>query len=93
MRETDIAEAPAHTGAIVGLTLTRVQVEALIADTDTPLLFEGCDFEGADLSRLNLRGCCFTHCNLAEASLYAALLSHSQWQQCRGRQADFAMRT
>lgn len=51
--------------------------------------FRQCDFSGEDLSRLNLQGCRFHACQLAETSLYAAKLGDSHWRQCRGREADF----
>lgn len=41
---------------IMGQTLTRAHLEALIAASTTPLVFEGCDFEGADLREADISG-------------------------------------
>lgn len=74
---------------IGGETISRMQMESLIANATKPLFFDGCDFEGADLSRLAMSGFIFKGCTLMETSLYAANLSHSTWLSCRGRQANF----
>jgi uncharacterized protein YjbI with pentapeptide repeats len=75
--------------AIEGQVLTRQQLELLILDATSPLVFTACDFQGLDLSRLNMRGFEFRDCTFMESSLYAAALSHTTWLQCRARQADF----
>src|SRR5258708_22427733 len=81
---------PDHTGSpVFSLTLTRESLEALLAGADTPPVFEDCDFAQADLSRLDLAGCRFTRCSLAEASFFGARLSDTHWRSCRGGQADF----
>ena len=72
---------------IVGETLGRAEVEALLGQ-GTPA-FQECAFDGADLSRLDLRGCSFSNCSIAETSLYAANLAQTVWRRCRGRQVDF----
>ena len=74
---------------IASQTLDRTQVEALLAGASSALVFEDCDFELADLSRLDLSGCRFTRCSLVETSFFGAGLSGTQWRNCRGRQADF----
>lgn len=74
---------------IVGQTISRLQMVSLIANAKTPLIFDGCDFEAADLSRLNMRGFEFKNCTFMETSLYAAALSQTTWVSCRGRQANF----
>ncbi|MDE1012448.1 MAG: pentapeptide repeat-containing protein, partial [Paraburkholderia fungorum] len=84
--------AQAH--VLAGATLTRSDVERLIAasaaGTKEPLHFTDCDFEGADLSRLDLRGAEFHRCTIVETSFFGAMLSHTRWVRCRGREADFA---
>ncbi|MBB4511931.1 pentapeptide repeat-containing protein [Paraburkholderia fungorum] len=84
----------AQADGLVGVTLTRADVERLIAasaaGTKEPLHFTDCDFEGADLSRLDLRGAEFHRCTIVETSFFGALLSHTRWVRCRGREADFA---
>jgi len=83
------ANADAKARAIVGQTISRSQMESLISASTNSLVFEDCDFEGVDLSRLNLRGFEFRDCSFIEASIYATVLSQSTWLRCRGRQADF----
>jgi fluoroquinolone resistance protein len=68
---------------------TRARLEQLSADTDGTLVFDGCDFDGVDLARLNLQDARFINCQLADASLYAAKLSRTSWQRCRAGRADF----
>ncbi|MDN2805800.1 pentapeptide repeat-containing protein, partial [Campylobacter coli] len=68
-------------------TLSRADVEAALPHA--PLVFQECDLDGADLSRLDLRNCTFISCSIAETSFYAAKLGQTTWQRCRGRQADF----
>ncbi|HZZ09086.1 MAG TPA: pentapeptide repeat-containing protein [Paraburkholderia sp.] len=83
--------APANT--VADATLARADVERLIAAnqaSNQPLHFTDCDFEGADLSRLDLRGAQFERCTIVETSLFGAALSHTRWVRCRARQADFA---
>src|ERR1700761_2072167 len=79
---------------VIDATLTRTDVERLIAATiangNEPLHFTDCDFEGADLSRLDLRSAEFHRCTIVETSFFGAMLSHSRWVRCRGREADFA---
>ncbi len=86
------AGAQAH--VVADATLTRTDVERLIgtsmAGNREPLHFTDCDFEGADLSRLDLRGAEFHRCTIVETSFFGAALSHTRWVRCRGRQADFA---
>ena len=68
--------------------LSRSEIEALL-ETAPLHQFNHCDFSGADLSRLNLQGCVFHGCQLAETSFYAAKLGDTRWRQCRAREADF----
>jgi len=56
----------ANTAAIVGQTISRSEIEILIAEATQPLVFESCDFERVDLSRLNLRGIEFGDCAFME---------------------------
>ncbi|MEO8121181.1 MAG: pentapeptide repeat-containing protein, partial [Rhodoferax sp.] len=56
------------TTVISGETISRFQLEEFIARAKAPLVFEDCEFEGADLSRLALRGVNFKSCNLVEVS-------------------------
>jgi uncharacterized protein YjbI with pentapeptide repeats len=63
-------------GAVSGATLTRSSVERLIAAwhagedrNHAPLQFTDCDFEGADLSRLDLRGVEFERCTIRLARM------------------------
>jgi uncharacterized protein YjbI with pentapeptide repeats len=51
-------------------TMTRKEIAHLIANTKVPLHFADCDFEGADLSRLDLRSALFERCTIAETSLW-----------------------
>ncbi|WCM18780.1 pentapeptide repeat-containing protein [Paraburkholderia bryophila] len=89
--------APTQAHAVSDATLTRAEVEQLIAanhaasaaGSRAPLRFTDCDFEGADLSRLDLRGAEFERCTIVETSFFGAALSHTRWIRCRGRQADF----
>src|SRR6185437_2881416 len=90
------APATPTRGAVSGATLTRSAVERLIAAghagedrKDAPLRFTDCDFEGADLSRLHLRGVEFERCTIAETSFFGAALARTHWVRCRGREADF----
>src|SRR5450830_1001228 len=88
MTNSDTA-TQANDTAIVGQTMSRSHMELLISKSTQPLVFEDCDFEGVDLSRLHLHGFEFRDCTFIEASLYAASLSQTVWLRCRGRQADF----
>lgn len=74
---------------IVGQMISRSQMESTIAQAIMPLVFESCDFEGVDLSRLNMSGFLFKGCTFMASSLYAAVLTQTTWFSCRGRQADF----
>ena len=48
-------------GTVTGLTLDRKAMQALIEQAqERPLVFEDCDFQQADFSRLDLRGARFT---------------------------------
>jgi fluoroquinolone resistance protein len=75
---------------VADATLAREDVQQLIDANQQPLRFEDCDFEGADLSRLDLRSAEFHRCNIVETSFFGTALTQSRWQRCRGRQADFA---
>jgi len=81
--------ANAKASAIVGQAISRSQMESLISGSTNSFVFEDCDFEGVDLSRLDMRGFEFRDCSFIEASIYATVLSQSTWLRCRGRQADF----
>ena len=74
-------------------TLSRSQLEKLIAvhaaDASEPLIFEDCDFEGVDFSRLTLSDAHFHRCNFVDASFYASMLQQTQWTRCRAGSADF----
>jgi uncharacterized protein YjbI with pentapeptide repeats len=88
----------AQSRAVSDATLTRDDVERLIAANNAgheagkqePLHFTDCDFEGVDLSRLDLRGAEFHRCSIVETSFFGSALAHTRWVRCRGRQADFA---
>lgn len=69
--------------------LDRTAIEHLIEDSPKPLKFEDCDFEGADLSRLNLRSATFLQCTTVGTSFFAATLTQTHWTRCRARQANF----
>lgn len=53
---------------ITAQNLARADVEALLAGPTAALTFERCDFDGADLSRLDLRECSFIRCSATGAS-------------------------
>ncbi|MFJ2991242.1 pentapeptide repeat-containing protein [Pandoraea sp. NPDC087047] len=74
---------------VLNRTLGRADIEQLIEEARGPLHFEDCDFDDADLSRLNLRGATFERCAIAQASFLGAALVHTHWIKCRARQADF----
>ena len=74
------------TMTFTGETLGRSRVEQLLRD-GAMLVFEDCDFSGADLSRLNLQETQFRNCALPGTSFYAANLSRTRWQRCRARWA------
>lgn len=79
-----------HPATTISATrLSRADVEELIAQASGPLIFDGCDLDGANLSRLELQDAEFRHCSLLETSFFAASLARSKWQRCRGGQADF----
>ena len=80
-------DAGVHT--VADATLAREDVQRLLAAPRGPLRFEDCDFEGADLSRLDLRSAEFHRCTIVETSFFGAGLTQSRWLRCRGRQADF----
>ncbi len=67
----------------------RSELIDLIGRAAGPLLFDQCDFGGADLSRLDLQDAHFRNCSFLETSLYAAKLARTRWHRCRGGQADF----
>src|SRR5690242_19179351 len=60
-----------QTITLTGETIARARVEELLA-AEALLVFEACDFQQADLSRLNLQDCSFSNCAVLEASFYAA---------------------
>jgi uncharacterized protein YjbI with pentapeptide repeats len=70
---------------VADATLAREDVQQLIDANQQPLRFEDCDFEGADLSRLDLRSAEFHRCNIVETSFFGTALTQSRWQRCRGR--------
>ena len=74
---------------INGLTMSRSALQDLLTHCPRTMVFEGFNFDGVDLSRLELHGFEFRHCSFVETSFYAADLSQTQWLGCRGRQADF----
>ena len=82
---------PQHPFPITGRTLSRADVQSLLSSTDGALTFVQCDFDDADLTRLDLRGASFIECSFVEAALSRALLADSRWRQCKGRQADFEL--
>ena len=77
------------TAIITGETLSRSQLEALLASAQAAFVFKECDFDGADLSRLALRGCGFHSCSFLETLFYSTDLSETAWTGCRGGQAGF----
>ena len=69
---------------ISGTTLDRVQMTGLLAKSGSALVFDGCQLDGADFSRLDFQDAQFNNCSMLETSLYAANLSRSKWRRCRG---------
>ena len=51
--------------------------------------FVDCDFEGVDLSELDLAGCVFDQCLVRQTKLNGAKLEASRWTGCRGAFAGF----
>lgn len=51
---TTATSSIANDTTIAGQSISRAQMETLIAQSMKPLVFEECDFEGVDLSRLNM---------------------------------------
>ena len=85
-----MTDSPATTRLITDQTLSRSDLASLLAgEPQQGLRFERCDFDGQDLSRLNLRGAEFQDCTLAEASLERCDLAQTQWLACKARQANF----
>jgi uncharacterized protein YjbI with pentapeptide repeats len=80
---------PSPAITISAASVDRVRMTELLAQATGPLVFDGCHFDGADLSRLDLQDAQFRNCSLLETSLYAARLSRSSWHRCRGGQAEF----
>ena len=76
-------------GAISGVAPHRAELVELIGGATGPLIFDQCDFNGADLSRLDLQDAEFRNCTFLETSLYAAKLARTRWHRCRAGQADF----
>lgn len=74
---------------IVGESISRQKMEAFIKKSTKPLIFETCDFDESDLSRLNMEGFEFRCCTFMGTSLYAASMSQTTWLRCRGSQANF----
>lgn len=75
---------------IADQSLGRRDLLALLGASSGELLrFVRCDFESADLSRLDLRGARFEDCQLAEASLERSVLADTVWRGCKARQANF----
>jgi len=73
-------------------TLDRAALTALLATgLAAPLRFEHCAFDGADLSRLDLRGAQFLDCSFAETLFDKAILAETLWHGCKARQARFQM--
>jgi fluoroquinolone resistance protein len=73
-------------------TLGRAELLSLLAGSEArgaTQCFEHCDFDGADLSRLDLRGAQFMACSFAEATFERALLADTRWLACKARQANF----
>ena len=75
--------------SVVGRTLSRADVVALLAEEAPALQFEDCTFDGEDLSRLVLRGAQFFDCAFIETSFERTDLRDTRWMGCKGRQADF----
>ena len=66
------------TPPITDQTLSRQDLEALLAGRTAALTFERCDFDDADLSRLDLRDCIFLRCTAAGASFARAQLGDTR---------------
>lgn len=64
-----IAAAPAAMNSLVDQTLSRAQLEALIAAATAPLVFDRCDLAGADLRRLPFRKMQLNQIDFSEADL------------------------
>ena len=75
---------------ISAIAPTRADIVHLISQAGAPLVFEQCDFNGADLSRLDLQDAQFRNCSFRDTCLFAASLARTQCQRCRAGQADFA---
>ena len=78
---------PRSTITLSGESIDRARIEQLLRE-DALLVFEDCDFSGADLSRLNLHDSVLRNCALLETSFYAANLARTRWQRCRAGHAD-----
>lgn len=70
-------------------TVTRSQLEALLAGAAPSRRFERCVFDGEDLGGLSLQGVEFVDCSLARTRLDRASLADSHWQGCRCAVAVF----
>jgi uncharacterized protein YjbI with pentapeptide repeats len=83
------------TGQISARRLGRSEMESLLCAIDRQtagaLRFTDCDFDGADLSRLDLRGAEFHGCSLVEAAdLVEAVFRQSDFNNARWRRAKLA---
>ena len=82
-------DSPAAALLIADQTLSRDDLAALLAGKPQGLRFVRCDFDGQDLSKLNLHGVEFQDCSLAETSLERCDLAQTRWLACKARQANF----
>lgn len=65
----------------------------LVASQAGPFLFNGVDFSGQNLARINLRSARFKRCLFANCDFTAAKLEATQWLNCRAAQAVFVSAT
>lgn len=74
---------------VVGQTLQRADLVALLAQCSAPAVLQDCALDGEDLSRLDLRGARFEHCTFAQTSFERSDLTQTTWQSCKAGQANF----
>ena len=63
-------------------------MEAAIARATMPVTFYDCDFEGVDLSRLDISGFAFERCTVIDADMSHIVATGSVWKGCRARKAS-----
>ena len=76
-----------NNSTVSGVTLDRAELEQHLSQS--VLHFDGCAFDDADLSRLDLQGCTFERCTFLGSILFACKLARTTWLRCRAGGADF----